>query len=150
MEFSPLEKKAKYLYTEKNTNCAETLLEACNQTYHLGLDSSSIRLMGGFGGGLQTGSVCGALCGCTAALSALLIEDKAHECRPLHEAEVLLIRNFRSLLGDTLCSKIKPVHHSSETRCLDTVLLAAKAMDQTVYQLIERGILKPEILNAAA
>ena len=35
-------------------------------------------------------------------------------------------------------------HHSPETRCLTTCLLAAKAMNQTVLDLINDGLYEPQ------
>lgn len=141
MTESRLEQAVRHYYQEENHNCAETLLAACSDTYSLNLSSSSIRLLAGFGGGMYTGNACGALCGCTAALSAMLVETRAHETEALPAAQRLLIRNFRAMLGDTQCARIKPVHHSSESRCLQTCLLAAKAMNETVSSLTEQGVL---------
>ncbi|UNT96475.1 C-GCAxxG-C-C family (seleno)protein [Allobaculum mucilyticum] len=138
---SPLEETVHRLYATQNTNCAETLLAACNEVYDLDLPESSIRLMSGFGSGLYTGNVCGALCGLTAALSMLLVEDRAHTCKPLRPSQVLLVRNFRQILGETQCAKCKALHHSETERCLKTCLLAAQAMNQTVSELEEQGVL---------
>ncbi len=142
MSVSNMEDNVRYFYNEKNHNCAETLLLAANKTYDLGLNESHALLLSGFGGGMYTGNVCGALAGCTSALGCMLVETKAHECEALPSAQRLLVRNFRSLLGDTQCGKIKPVHHTENERCLNTCLLAGKAFEQTVAQLKEEGLLK--------
>lgn len=142
MNTQSLEEAVRQCYLEENTNCAETLLKACNRVYGLGLPEASIRLMSGFGGGLQTGSLCGALAGCTAALSYMLVETRAHDCPDLRQGEQLLIRHFRQQLGDTHCVKIKPVHHHPETRCLQTCLRSARAMEKTVQELAEQGKLE--------
>ncbi len=141
MSDSLLKENVRYYYNENNQNCAETLLLAANKTYDLGLDESHAILFSGFGGGLYTGNVCGALAGSTAALSKLLVKTKAHECEELPKAQRKLVNNFRSVLGDTQCGKLKPIHHNETDRCLNTCLLAAEALEKTLADLKEAGIL---------
>ena len=122
-------------YENGGYNCSETIVHAGNSCYELGLHEEDMKLLAGFGGGMFVGSTCGALIGCVAVLSKLMIKTKAHdqmsEFRPVIQA---CHRNFRNLLGGTDCSQLKPVHHSKETRCLKTVLLAAQALEQTVIE----------------
>ena len=136
-----LEQNVRHHYLTSNHNCAETLLAACNDTFNLNLPTSSLILVSGFGGGMFTGNTCGALSGCTAALGTMLVKTKAHETPDLPKAQRLLVRNFRSALGDTHCAQIKPNFHSPEERCLNTCLMAAQAMNQTLLELHEQGIL---------
>ena len=93
----------------------------------------------GFGGGMFTGSTCGALVGSIAALSKLIIKTKAHdqldEIRPYTQK---CIRNFKEELGNVDCALIKPVHHTKETKCLNTCFLAAKALEKTIYETVGR------------
>ena len=50
-------------YLEKNYNCAETLIHAINDEYHLALGEEEMKLAGGFGGGMGCmEATCGALC----------------------------------------------------------------------------------------
>lgn len=137
---SRLEKQVRHYYTEENHNCAETLLAACNEAFGLNLPKESTILLSGFGRGMFTGNVCGALAGCNAALACMLVDTKAHDCAELPKAQQLLNRNFRNTLSDTQCSKLRGIHHSEETRCLKTCLLAAKAMNQTLAELQEKGV----------
>lgn len=44
--------KLRRYYLEKDYNCAETILRAANEEYHLGLNEDSFRLVSGFGGGM--------------------------------------------------------------------------------------------------
>lgn len=141
MAQTPLEQNVQHHYLNVNHNCAETLLAACNDTFGLNIPASSLILVSGFGGGMFTGNTCGALSGCTAALATMLVKTKAHETPDLPKAERLLVRNFRNALGDTHCAQIKPNFHSPEERCLNTCLMAAQAMNQTLLELHEQGIL---------
>ncbi len=144
MSESLLEINVKHHYQNNNYNCAETMIMACNDTFQLNLPEYTSKLMAGFGSGLYTGNLCGALIGCTSALSFMMVESKAHETEKLPYAQRLLVRNFRTLLTDTQCAKLKSIHHTQEERCLPTVLLAAKALNQTLAQLQEDGLLKAE------
>lgn len=138
-----LEQNVYDFYMEKKYSCSETLLLACDKTFQLHLPEGSMKLLSGFSGGMYTGNICGALAGCTAALSVMLVETCAHETKILPQAERLLVSNFRKYLGDTQCPQIKMVHHNPETRCLNTCLLAARAMNQTLLDLINDGLYEP-------
>lgn len=143
MSLPSLEETVRRIYLCESTNCAETLILACDEVYQLGLPRKQASiLMSGFGSGLYTGNVCGALCACNAALSCLLVEDKAHLCEPLRASQAALVRNFKNHVGDTQCAKCKMLHHSKEERCLKTVTLAAQVMEQTVAELQEKGFLQ--------
>lgn len=131
------------LYTTQNTNCSETLLEACNEIYDLQLPEGSSRLFSVFGSGMYSGNVCGALSALSAVLSYQIVEDRAHTCEALRPAQLTLVRNFREILGDTQCPKCKMMHHTPEHRCLKTCLLAAKAMEKTIADLRQKELIDP-------
>ena len=63
--------KLRRYYLEKDYNCAETILRAANEEYHLGLNEDSFRLVSGFGGGMGCGGTCGALSSAMAVISML-------------------------------------------------------------------------------
>lgn len=130
-----LEERIKEYYSEKDYNCSETLIHAANDQYNLGLDEESMKLMAGFGGGMFIGETCGALVGSIAALSKMVIEDRAHA--ELHNFRPLIqkaTRNFKNELGSTACKEVKPVHHTKEKGCLNTCLLAGKALETTIQE----------------
>ena len=54
-----LKETAKKYYFEGNYNCAETIIRAANDFYGLKLNDRDMIMVGGFGGGMQTGSSCG-------------------------------------------------------------------------------------------
>lgn len=135
-----LEEYTENYYLNENFNCAETLLHACNTKYRLGLSEDIMKMMGGFGGGMFIGSSCGALVGCNAALSKMMIKNKAHEELDIIRPAVLrLHHHFRHEAGGHTCVEIKPRLHSTETRCLQTCLCAARAMEKTVEELQAEG-----------
>lgn len=144
MSASLLEQNVEHFYMEENYSCSETLLLSCDKTFNLNIPEGSFRLISGFSRGMYTGNLCGALSGCTAALSYLLVETCAHDTIILADAERKLVRNFREYLTDTQCPKIKVTHHSPETRCLNTCLNAAKAMNKTLLELANEGYFEPD------
>ena len=131
-----------HFYTEAGYNCSETLIHAGNAYYHLGLHEEDMKMMACFGGGMYSGITCGALISSTAVLSKCLTGEKAHdnlmEIRPVIQSNV---RRFKELLGGTDCAKVKPLHYSKEEKCLQTVLLGAQALEETMkeYHLNETG-----------
>ena len=67
----------------------------------------------------------------------MVCKTKAHEMlpelRPLIQKHT---RNFKELLGSLDCAHIKPVHHSTDPniKCMNTCLLAAKALEKTIEE----------------
>lgn len=138
---------AKRYYQEEDYNCAETVLHSANEYYGLGLHDFDMRTMAGFGGGMFVGSVCGALVGAQAALSAMIVEDRAHaQLEDIRSASQRLHRNFRNAYGAVECREIKKDWHTPELKCWRTVEQASKVLEQTVNEL---G-LGPEKMQEAA
>lgn len=124
-------------YYTSGYNCSETLVRAANEYYHLDLHDEDMKMISGFGGGMFVGSTCGALVGSVAALSKMVIKTKAHdqldEIRPYTQK---CVRNFKEELGNMDCAHVKPIHHTKETKCLNTCLLAAKALEKTILETV--------------
>lgn len=140
-----LTETAEKFYKNENYNCAEAILHACNEVYDLGLDEETMKMMAVFGGGMYVGSTCGALVGCACALSKMVTQDRAHlETDTVPPAIRLLYRNFNQTLNGTQCAQLKVQHHHPEHRCWKTVTLACEAMEKTVAELDEKGILNEQ------
>ena len=129
-----LEKVAEKYYLQ-GYNCAESLFLAGNEYYQLGLDESYVRLFAGFGGGLQCGSVCGALSGAVAVLSAKYVETKAHDFEHMKAYTNVLVKEFKNLAGGKDCAEVKPLLYSKETKCLHTVMVGAKALENAINKI---------------
>ena len=123
-----LEDVVKRYYEEAGYNCSETIIHAGNEYYHLGLHEEDMKMLAGFG-------TCGTLIGSVAVLSKLLIRTKAHdqldELRPVISA---MYRNFREAAGAVDCAKVRPAHYQKEIRCLNTCLIAARVLEETVTE----------------
>ena len=118
-------------YYKKGYNCAETIIRAANAEYQLGLTEDAMKLCGGFGGGMGCCKACGALCGGISAISAKLIDTKAHETPELRADCTRLVAAFNRILGDTECKNLKAKYYSG-SGCLETVLLGCEALESVM------------------
>lgn len=121
-------------YHEQNFNCAETVLRAGNEYYNLGLNEKDMKMVGGFGGGLQCGNTCGALLGATSVLSMKYIDDKAHESEDIQGAVSDYVRKFNMGCYSTLCQDIKPLAFDEENRCQLTVEKACDILEEIIAE----------------
>ncbi|QAT48386.1 hypothetical protein EQM14_00535 [Caproiciproducens sp. NJN-50] len=117
-------------YLVKDNNCAETTLHAIDDEYHLDLPEEAFKLVAGFGAGLGCGKTCGALCACIAALGKMSVGERAHATPGFKEQCAALVEKFTETLGDTECSALTQKYKKEETRCLDTVMLAADVFEE--------------------
>ncbi len=108
-------------YLDGGYNCAESVLRTANEEFGLGLDEKALRTAGGFGGGMGCGNACGALCGAIQALSAAMLEGRAHDCPGFREKCAGYTRAFEEALGSTQCRELGPMHKQAETRCYPVV-----------------------------
>lgn len=134
-----LEKIALAYYTQ-GYNCAETMILAGNEAYHLNLDAQSVRLFSAFGGGLQCGDLCGCLSGAAAIISAKYVETKAHDSAVIKQYTQLLVREFEKELGARKCVDIKPHLYSKEKKCANTIVCGARALEKTIALIENKDI----------
>ena len=122
-------------YFDQNFNCAETILHAANDCYGLGLSEKEMKLVAGYGAGMQTGNVCGALLAAIGVFSMKYVEVRAHDSSDIKPAVQLLTRRFREAFGGSiLCKDIKPVYFNPESRCYQTVLNACDVIDSVISE----------------
>lgn len=123
------------IFLDGNYNCAEAVLLWANERYGLGVASEDVRLVSGFGGGLGCGENCGALLGALAALSKILVTDKAHTTPGFREACAELVSRFRADLGSIECTELKERYRRPDVRCLYVVERAAAILDEYMHTL---------------
>lgn len=123
------------IFLDGNYNCAEAVLLWANQRYGLGVASEDIRLVSGFGGGMGCGENCGALLGAMAALSKVLVKDKAHVTPAFKEACAELVGRFRADLGSIECTELKEKYRRPDVRCLFVVERAAAVLGEYLQAL---------------
>lgn len=126
-------------YAKQDYNCAESILHAANEYYHLNLTDQQMKLVGGFGGGMQCGDICGTLAASISVISVRYIEIKAHEDKPrLRQLVNLLIQQFQQEMGSRRCVDIKPKYYTKEIKCNRTIEKAAALLEKVIAQIDEQ------------
>ncbi len=121
-------------YFQKNYNCAETIIHAGNDYYHLGLHEHDMKMLGAYGAGMQCGNTCGAVLAAISILSMRYIEAKAHESEDIRPVTQKMIKAFKERYGSTLCKDIKPQSFQPEYRCLKTIETACDIIEQVISE----------------
>ena len=123
-----------------NYNCAESVFLAANEMFGLGLDASNSKLVGGFGGGIQTGSACGAFLAAVSILSQMCVDDRAHNSKTLRPVVNELSDGLAEKLGSTLCREIRPTVFEPERRCMVTVAAVCDLLEDISgrYDLLKK------------
>jgi C_GCAxxG_C_C family probable redox protein len=119
-------------YYFNNYNCAESVFLAANEQFGLGLDPASSKLVGGYGGGVQTGSACGAFLAAVSVLSVMCIGDRAHNSKVLRPVVNDISDGLTEKLGSTLCREIRPTVFEPERRCMVTVAAVCDLLEEAV------------------
>ena len=126
-------------YYENDYNCAEALILAANDTYKLGLDEKTAKVMGAFGGGCGCGHICGALAGALGTIGALAISERAHVTPDFGPLRAEFMEKYAEKLGSHMCSDLKPKYRTEEAGCVQTCLLTAELLAE---YLTEKGLVK--------
>lgn len=117
---------------DKDFNCAEAMLRACNEYYELGVSHDDMRLAAGLGGGVQIKEICGALTGAVLACGKLYVRERAHESEVLKTIVSDFLQRFSDEHGTLSCDKLRDLYHTEQTGCRKTVELAAQLFEQVV------------------
>lgn len=130
-----MEKRVYDYFITQDYNCAETILMAANDTYGLGLREQDFKMVSAFGGGLGCEKTCGALCGVLAVLGCLKVTGRAHATENFKELCANFVQKFENDLGSIDCDALKLKYRDEETRCLKTVALAARALEEYLKEI---------------
>jgi C_GCAxxG_C_C family probable redox protein len=123
---------------KEDLNCAETILYAANQVYHLDLNSDSLKLAAAFGGGMGIESVCGVLAGSLMVLGRLFIKETAHKHPEIKELSKELFDTFQKEMGDILCKPLKDKYRTEEKKCREVILKGAEVLDKIITRELNK------------
>jgi C_GCAxxG_C_C family probable redox protein len=123
------------LYIGKNMNCAESTLSFINEKAQLGIGSDDLRIIGGFGAGMGCGKTCGALAAGIAAISALLIEKRAHDVPGFRGICADYVARFEKEFGGTDCAELKKKYFREGVRCAELVNANAELLESFLEEL---------------
>lgn len=122
---------------KEDLNCAEQILHGANDVYKLGLDKETLRLAGGFGGGIGVEDACGVVTGASMVFSRVFIKDRARESGLIKEINRDFITRFREALGTINCKELKETYFHEPAKCKPIIVTGAGIIDDI---LKERGI----------
>lgn len=134
-----LKERAGYYYGTLGKNCAEGLMLAAEELYHLGIHEEDAQLFAGFGGGMGCKSTCGALSGALGILSKRY--GKREDFRELCGR---FVKEFEQRLGSTVCSELEEKYRTPEARCTRTVELTGEVLEQFMDRLDEKDQKAPK------
>ena len=124
-----LKEKAVTLYLDQGKNCAEAIVAAANETYHMDLSEDALGLITGFGTGMGCKSTCGALAASISVLGKLYAQTMEKESFQALETE--FVSAFQKRLGSLNCEQIAAVYkHEDERRCSEAVAIASELLEE--------------------
>lgn len=136
----------KTYYKGKGMNCAETTLLAANEAWNLEIPEDSVKLMGGFGGGMGSGNVCGAISGGIAALSYRFVKETGHKSPEIMRYVREYVLSVQKEMGSINCRDLHIQYATAEEKCYPTIEQIVKILDQiykaACYELNNNNIQK--------
>lgn len=120
-------------FTDRDLNCAETLLHAANETQGWNLPPEALRLASGFGGGVGGQELlCGALAGGVMVLGRLFVRERAHESDRIKAIVQDYCAQFEEEMGHLDCAPLKRAHRTESDGCRNVILASARCLDRVI------------------
>jgi len=113
-------------------NCAEVLLNACNDYYNLKVSKDMLKAVIPFGGGMCSESTCGILTGSVLALGLIFAEDKPSSNEKVKKITSEWLGIFEYKFGNINCKELKTSHSDSEFGCRPLILEASDLLEQVI------------------
>ena len=125
-------------------NCAESTLRCLIEKGVIDAPPETVRMMSGFGGGMQRGEICGAVTAAVAALGWRLGRtDPSEDRRPSARAVRSFLTRFEEEYGSLLCRELRARHAREHA-------LKSPGMYRSCTVFVERAeALAEEILRQA-
>lgn len=115
-------------------NCAEVLLNSCDNYYKLGSDSKILKAIVPFGGGMFAERTCGALTGGILALGLLFAEEKPTTNEKLKNITRKWVITFEKEFSHIDCKALKKNYRHPESGCKSLVLDAAELLESIISE----------------
>lgn len=122
------------LYDKKfDLNCAEVMIYAANEEYGLNLSKETLKVMGGFGGGMAVEGTCGAISGAVAVLGIMFVEESGHQSPWVREYTKEFMERFYKELGTYKCDELKANYKKDdEHRCIYMIETASIILEDII------------------
>lgn len=113
-------------------NCAEVLLNACNDYYNLKVSKDMLKAVIPFGGGMYLESTCGILTGSLVALGLIFAEDKPSNNEKVKKITSEWLGIFEYKFGNINCKELKASHSDPGFGCRPLILEASDLLEQVI------------------
>lgn len=124
-------------------NCAESTLRALIEDGAVSLPPESVRMMSGFGGGMQRGATCGAVVAAVCALGAATGRTEPGEDRtPSANAVREFLKRFETEFGTLSCRELQAAYVKEHA-------LKSEGMYRHCTVFVEKAVALAEELLAA-
>ena len=117
-------------------NCAEVLLNACNDYYKLNVSEEMLKAVIPFGGGMCSESTCGILTGSLMALGLIFAENKPTNNDKVKSVTKEWLNIFENKFGNINCKELKENHRHPEFGCKTIILEASELLEQVISKYL--------------
>jgi C_GCAxxG_C_C family probable redox protein len=117
---------------EEDYNCAEKIFYGANKAYNMGLSKQTLKLVGGFGGGMFIGDKCGAVVASIMVISNFVNDSVAHQSPKLKRLVLEFQERYTAKNDSTMCKPLKENFSTAEFGCLNIIADAARILDEMV------------------
>lgn len=119
---------------EEDYNCAEKILYGANKAYNMNLSDETLKLAGGFGGGMYVGDKCGAVTASIMVISHCVNDSVAHQSPRLGELVKEIQIRYTNKNQTTQCAPLKENYRTEEVGCLYVIADAAEILDDIMIR----------------
>lgn len=139
----------RYFY-KGGLNCAESTLRCLMDDKVIDVPDETIRMMSGFGGGMQLGSVCGAVVASVSAIGAAKGRMSAEETRqPCMKAVSRFLKAFQAEYGTIYCKELRATFAGNAPRHSEGMYRACTVFVEKAVELVKEVLAEEEPDNQA-
>ena len=117
-------------------NCAEVMVNACNDYYEIGLDEKALKMIAPFGAGIGIGKTCGILIGGLSAIGLIFSEEKPSQNLKMKEMRRIWIEEFEREFKAIDCIDIKAINLREDQGCGGLILKANDLLEEIINKNI--------------
>ena len=125
----------KYYYSGNgyNYNCAESMLHALDDYYHLHLPRQMFLAASSFGGGCRHDEMCGGLASALSVLGVLYsVDGRGHDSPLLRELTDQLFRKFDERFSTSRCVRLKQENYIPGRKCEPILVVCADIIEEII------------------
>lgn len=119
---------------DEDYNCSEKIFYGANKAYKMNLSAETLKLAGGFGGGMYVGDKCGAVTASIMVISHFVNDSVAHQSPRLGDLVKEIQMKYTEKNQTTQCTPLKENFRTEEVGCLYVIADAAEILDEIVQR----------------